>query len=71
MCTAYFLPLEHRSRGPTDKASDYESEDCGFESHRDHFCQDLTEECFQFTTVFTKKKLPLRVGFEPTREDPI
>ena len=24
----------HRPRGPTDKASDFESEDCGFESHR-------------------------------------
>ena len=25
-------------RGPTDKASDYESGDCGFESHRGCFC---------------------------------
>ena len=24
----------NRPRGPTDKASDYESGDCGFESHR-------------------------------------
>ena len=28
------LRLEHRPRGPMDKAPDYESVDCGFESHR-------------------------------------
>jgi hypothetical protein len=27
----------NRPRGPTDKASDYESGDCGFESHRGCF----------------------------------
>ena len=60
--------FEHtlRSRGPTDKASDYESEDCGFESHRDHF-QPIVFD----TQRIDRKNLPLRVGFEPTREDPI
>ena len=28
-------------RGPTDKASDFESEDCGFESHRGRFIIDV------------------------------
>ena len=26
-----------RPRGPMDKASDFESEDCGFDPHRGHF----------------------------------
>ena len=69
VCTSYFLPLEHRSRGPTDKASDYESEDCGFESHRDHFPSRY--QLINFSTSVFKKNTPLRVGFEPTREDPI
>ena len=30
----YYCP-----RGPMDKASDYESGDCGFESHRGCFCK--------------------------------
>ena len=28
------LVVEHRSRGPMDKAPDYESGDCGFDPHR-------------------------------------
>ena len=28
--------LYDRPRGPMDKASDFESEDCGFEPHRGH-----------------------------------
>ena len=56
VCTSYFLPLEHRSRGPTDKASDYESEDCGFESHRDHFCQDFARRMFLVQDCFHKRK---------------
>ena len=28
----------HRPRGPMDKASDFESEDCGFDPHRGQFC---------------------------------
>ena len=31
------MRLEHRPRGPIDKASDFESEDCGFDPHRGHF----------------------------------
>ena len=27
----------HRPRGPMDKASDFESEDCGFDPHCGHF----------------------------------
>ena len=30
--------MEHRPRGPMDKASDFESEDCGFDPHRGQFC---------------------------------
>ena len=30
------IPSTHRSRGPMDKAPDYESGDCKFESCRDH-----------------------------------
>ena len=29
--------MYHRPRGPMDKASDFESEDCGFDPHRGHF----------------------------------
>ena len=29
--------MEHRPRGPMDKASDFESEDCGFDPHRGQF----------------------------------
>ena len=31
------LSMEHRPRGPMDKASDFESEDCGFDPHRGQF----------------------------------
>ena len=30
--------MEQRPRGPMDKASDFESEDCGFDPHRGQFC---------------------------------
>ena len=30
-----------RPRGPMDKASGYEPEDCGFESHRGHFFEEV------------------------------
>ena len=33
------LNVMYRPRGPMDKASDFESEDCGFDPHRGHiFC---------------------------------
>ena len=57
---------EHRPRGPMDKAPDYESGDCGFESHRGQVFQGSNFQC-----KFTYQNSPLRVGFEPTREDPI
>ena len=56
----------HRPRGPMDKAPDYESEDCGFESHRGQVFQGS-----KFPNVRYYQNSPLRVGFEPTREDPI
>ena len=31
------FPFLHRPRGPMDKASDFESEDCGFDPHRGQF----------------------------------
>ena len=50
-----------------DKASDFESEDCGFDPHRGRFCLTLQE----LRRQENYKKEPLWVGFEPTREDPI
>ena len=31
-----------RPCGPMDKASDFESEDCGFDPHRGHFLDNLS-----------------------------
>ena len=60
-----------RPGGPTDKASDFQSEDCWFDPHRGHFC--LTSHFPKANASYKKndENLPLRVGFEPTREDPI
>ena len=37
MFDAKMLALYYRPRGPMDKASDFESEDCGFDPHRGQF----------------------------------
>ena len=37
----FFLLLISCPRGPTDKAPDYESGDCGFESHRGCFLNNV------------------------------
>ena len=34
---AFLFRFLHRPRGPMDKASDFESEDCGFDPHRGQF----------------------------------
>ena len=34
---AFLFTFLHRPRGPMDKASDFESEDCGFDPHRGQF----------------------------------
>ena len=34
---AFHFTFLHRPRGPMDKASDFESEDCGFDPHRGQF----------------------------------
>ena len=34
---ALIFTFLHRPRGPMDKASDFESEDCGFDPHRGQF----------------------------------
>ena len=34
---AKIFRTEYRPRGPMDKASDFESEDCGFDPHRGQF----------------------------------
>ena len=50
-------------RGPTDKASDYESGDCGFESHRGCFCAlaILIDNNFKSEILyFAHKKFPRR-----------
>ena len=36
-CISEKTCLRTRPRGPMDKASDFESEDCGFDPHRGHF----------------------------------
>ena len=53
-----------------DKASDFESEDCGFDPHRGHFYL-AAIYYHEKATRENKNDVPLRVGFEPTREDPI
>ena len=55
--------------GPTDKASDYESGDCRFESCQgQHFCISLF---YSIEEQLTKTKSPTRMGFEPTRAEHI
>ena len=50
-----------------DKASDFESEHCGFDPHPGQILL-----IFTFIRRQKKAKKPtLRVGFEPPREDPI
>ena len=41
---AKIFRTEYRPRGPMDKASDFESEDCGFDPHRGQFCADMVFE---------------------------
>ena len=44
--------LEHRPRGPMDKASDFESEDCGFDPHRGQFCIEIEKMKFKNVVVY-------------------
>ena len=41
---AQMFTNSYRPRGPMDKASDFESEDCGFDPHRGHFPEFRTVE---------------------------
>ena len=45
---------ESSPRGPTDKASDYESGDCGFESHRGCFLRFLRFSALNLMKIFIK-----------------
>ena len=62
-----------------DKASDFESEDCGFDPHRGQVLCIIVIYMKQWNLrsvnmpiiTNTNKSSSLRVGFEPTREDPI
>ena len=76
----YFLKISVGPRGLMDKASDFGSEDCEFESRRGRY---FIEICFEYHTIHSKRgkmqqteqshkqqKVALSAGFEPAREDP-
>ena len=56
-------------RGPTDKASDYESGDCGFESHQGCFLLILSYIVIS-SFVFLEKQIPYGKSSEEYKKVP-